>query len=69
MYAGLTDSIWQGAGRKAAAISLNDVAVTTELLSLTISGSVNGDQEEIAVGAACARTVTLACRAGFPTAC
>lgn len=59
MYAGLTDSIWQGTGRKAAAISLNDVAVTTELLSLTISGSVNGDQEEIAVGAACARTVTL----------
>lgn len=59
MYSGLTDSIWRGAGRKEAALYLNDVAVTTELLSLTISGSVNGDQEEIGVGAACARTVTI----------
>lgn len=59
MYTGLTDSIWQGAGRKTVAISLNGAAVTTELISMTISGSVNGDQEEIAVGAACARTVTL----------
>lgn len=59
MYAGLTDSIWRGTGRKAVTVSLNNTAVTTELISLTVSGSVNGDQEEIAVGAACARTATL----------
>ena len=59
MYSGLTDSIWRGAGLKEATLLLNDSAVTAELASLSISGSVNGDQEEVAVGAACARTVTI----------
>lgn len=59
MYTGLTDSIWRGTGRKAVTLSLNGTAVTAELTSLTISGSVNGDQEEITVGNTCARTVTL----------
>ena len=59
MYSGLTDSIWRGAGLKEATLLLNGSAVTAELASLSISGSVNGDQEEVAVGAACARTVTI----------
>lgn len=52
MYSGLTDSIWRGAGLKEATLLLNGSAVTAELASLSISGSVNGDQEEVAVGAA-----------------
>ena len=72
MYSGLTDSIWRGAGLKEATpVSythlraheppplLTPPAVTPDRAPPSIRGSVNGDQEEVAVGAACARTVTI----------
>lgn len=59
MYSGLTDSIWKGGGRKAATLYLNGAAVTAELLSMTISGSVNGDREQVTIGCTYARTVTV----------
>lgn len=59
MYSGLTDSIWRGAGCKEVVLYLNHTALTTELLSLTISGSVNADQEQLIIGSTCARTVKI----------